>query len=213
MNVRRYSRCLFHLLVLFFLLLPSACLKSPVPNALYTLHATEEKPLGNEFVNFKDMILVMPVRMAPQLQNRGLLYQHSPNEAKSAANHLWAGPLDQQIAASITANLKILLATDNVAVFPGPRFGKTRYQVEVEIQDFSGDANSFSISAVYTISDNTSYTILQRKSFQQRQINTPAGFSGYAASASSALGALSREVSLALITAHRSQTDTSGLMQ
>lgn len=172
------------------------------PNALYTLHAAEDKPLGN-FAGFTEMIVVMPARLAPQLQGLGLLYQRSANEAQSAARHLWAGPLDQQIAENIADNLKILLATPNTAVFPGPRFGVPRYQVEVEVREFGGDLASFRLSAVYTVSDAQSRTIIARKDFRQRFTNNPAGYSGYVASASKALGALSREIAAALIDARR----------
>ncbi len=178
------------------------CFRASGPNALYTLSAAEEKPLGN-FAGFTEMIVVMPVRMAPQLQTLGLLYQHSANEAHSAARHLWAGPLDQQIAENIADNLKTLLNTPNTAVFPGPRFGVSRYQVEVEVQDFSGDSASFRFSAVYTVSDTQSRAIIARKNFRQSLANTPAGYSGYAASASKALGALSREIAAALMDARR----------
>jgi uncharacterized lipoprotein YmbA len=147
----------------------------------------------------------MPVRLAPQLQGRGLISQRSATEAKASPHHLWAGPLDQQIAENIAVNLKELLGTENVAVYPGPRFGISRYQVEIEINEFSGFEPSFTIRAVYTLSDTVGKTLLQRKSFQQTRNIDKSGYSSYVIAASQAIGDLSREVAVALINAHHKQ--------
>lgn len=192
-------------LLLVCALVLSACMAGPTANTLYTLQAAKQDRLGQEFSGFGEMILIMPVRLAPQLQGRGLISQRSATESKASLNHLWAGPLDQQIADNIVSNLKGFLGTDNVAVFPGPRFGVIRYQVEVEINDFSGTEQSFTTRAVCTLSDAASKTMLSRKSFQQtRNIDKP-DHSGYVASAAQAIGALSKEVATALLAARQSQ--------
>ena len=194
-----------HLPVLLCALMLSACITGPTANILHTLQPIKQEQLGREFAGFSDMILIMPVRLAPQLQGRGLLSQRSSTDARVSAHHLWAGPLDQQIAENIAGNLKELLGTDNVAVYPGPRFGITHYQVEVEINAFSGNGQSFVTSAVYTLSDTAGKSIVQRKSFQQtRNIDKP-DYSGYVSSASQAIGDLSKEVAAALVIARRTQ--------
>ncbi len=198
------SLCKLTSLLLCALLL-SACIAGPTANTLYTLQPAKQDRLGQEFSGFGEMILIMPVRLAPQLQGRGLISQRSATESKASLNHLWAGPLDQQIAENIVSNLKDFLGTDNVAVYPGPRFGVIRYQVEVEINDFSGFEQSFTTRAVCTLSDASSKTMLSRKSFQQtRNIDKP-DYSGYVERASQAIGALSKEVATALLAARQSQ--------
>jgi uncharacterized lipoprotein YmbA len=147
----------------------------------------------------------MPVRLAPQLQNRGLVSQRSATEFTASIDHLWAGPLDQQIAVNLIGNLKELLGTDNLAIYPGPRFGATRYQVEVEISEFSGNEQSFTLRAIYTLSDNATKTMLQRKSFFRTLTIDKPVHSGYVESASRAIGDLSKEVAVALLAAHQSQ--------
>lgn len=186
-------------------LLLSGCLDPRTTNTLYSLQPVRQPPLGRDFADFREMILLMPVQLAPHLQGRGLLNQHSSGEARTAANHLWAGPLDQQIAQQIIANLKDLLATDNIAGYPGPRFAHIRYQLEVEISEFSGNGQAFTTIAVYTLSDTVSKTIMARKTFRQtRPIDKPE-YSGYVDNASRAIADLSRVVASALLTAHRSQ--------
>jgi uncharacterized lipoprotein YmbA len=184
-------------------LLLSACVAGPTANTLYTLQPARQNRLGQDFSGFKEMILVMPVRLAPQLQGRGMVSQRSATESKASANHLWAGQLDQQIAETVVSNLKDLLDTDNVAVYPGPRYGVTRYQVEVEINDFSGFDQTFTTRAVCTVSDAFNKTMLYRKSFQQtRNIDKP-DYTGYVERATQAIGDLSKEVATALLVAHR----------
>jgi hypothetical protein len=198
---KRIQRLLLLLCTLFL----SACISGPTANTLYTLQPARQDRLGQEFSGFKEMILVMPVRLAPQLQGRGLVSQRSVTESKTSANHLWAGQLDQQVAETVVSNLKDLLGTDNVAVYPGPRYGAIRYQVEIEINDFSGSEQSFTTRAVCTLSDTASKTMLYRKSFQQtRHIDKP-DYSGYVEQASEAIGDLSKEVASALLAARQSQ--------
>jgi uncharacterized lipoprotein YmbA len=187
-------------------LLLSACVAGPTANTLYTLQPARQERLGQEFSGFGEMILIMPVRLAPQLQGRGLVNQRSATESKASLNHLWAGPLEQQIAENIVSNLKDFLGTDNVAVYPGPRYGVIRYQVEIEINDFSGFEQSFTTRAVCTLSDAASKTMLYRKSFQQtRHIDKP-DYSGYVEHASQAIGDLSKELAAALLATRQSQT-------
>lgn len=47
--------------------------------------------------------------------------------------------LDRQIGQRMTVALQQLLATDNIAQYPGPRYAVIGYQIEVEVQEFSGD--------------------------------------------------------------------------
>lgn len=192
--------------LLVCVLLLSACLAPTATNTLYTLQSIRQQPLGPEFRDFKEIILVMPVQLAPHLQGRGLISQGSSGEARTSATHLWAGPLDLQIGQQIASTLKDLLATDNVAVYPGPRFGVIRYQLEVEMSEFSGNDRSFTAIAVCTLSDTVGKTIVSRKTFRQTRAIDKPDYSGYVENASQALADLSKEAAAALLAVRRSQT-------
>lgn len=186
-------------------LLLGGCLKPTTNNILYALQPVRQPPLGHDFTTSKELILLMPIQLAPHLQGRGLLTQRTSGEARASANHLWAGPLDQQISQQMVADLKDLLATDQVAAYPGPRYGVIHYQLEVDINEFSGNGRQFITTAVYTLSDSVRKTIVARKTFRQtRPIDKPE-YSGYVDSGSQAVADLSREVAAALLSAHRSQ--------
>ncbi|MDD2462409.1 MAG: PqiC family protein [Desulfobulbus sp.] len=195
-TLRRLLRQL--LLVSVVLWLPG-CLASTKTATLYSLQLIEQAPLTLHSQTLPDMILVMPVRVAPHLQGRSLLYQQANGETHAASTHLWAAALDRQIGQKLTSHLQALLASTNVTLFPGPRYAIPRYQVEIEVQEFSGDGYNFSTLATYTLSDTISKTIRARKNFRQnRPIDNP-GYSGYVEAASRAVADLSREVAAALL--------------
>ena len=196
-----------HWHLLLWTLLLSACLGPSNSTTLHALQPVRQQPLTLDWKNLNDITLLMPVQLAPHLQVRGLLNQQAPGEVRASATHLWAGPLEQQVSQQIVAGLKDLLATENVAAFPGPRFGTTRFQVEVELSEFSGNDQSFTTTAAYTLSDATTKTILTRKSFRQtRPIDKPE-HSSYVASASQAIADLSKEIAAALLAARRMQPE------
>lgn len=186
----------------------TGCFSGPRPAPVYFLQTSTQQQLEPGLPGFAEMILVMPVRLAPQLQGRGLLLQDASGETMASLNHRWTGPLDQQIADTVSAELKSLLGTDHVSVYPGPRYGVTRYQLELEIHAFGAQAGLFTVQAVYTLNDAASKTMLQRKSFTTTQTMDNPDPSGYVAAASQAVAQLSRAAAEALIAAHRSQSIT-----
>jgi len=181
----------------------AGCLASTNPATLYSLQRLNQEPLQVQAAPLQEMILVMPVRVAPHLQGRSLLYQQPTGETRAAATHLWAAALDKQLGQKVTTDLQFLLGSTNVTLFPGPRYATAKYQVEIEVQEFSGGDKIFSTLATYTLSDRFAKTILARKNFRQnRPIDNP-GYSGYVASASHAASDLSREIALSLLAVHR----------
>jgi uncharacterized lipoprotein YmbA len=201
-NRRLYPRflCLTALCALLF----SACITAPA-TFLHTLQPVRQQPLGQDFAGFSGLILLMPVRLAPHLQGRGLIDRLADGASHVSTTHLWAGPLDEQIGQQLVGSLRDLLATDHIGLYPGPRFGDVRYQLEVEINEFNGNGDVFTIVAVYTVSDSVAKTILTRKTFRQTQAIDKPDYSGYVANASQAIADLSREAAITLLAVHRSR--------
>ena len=192
------SRFLPGLWALALLVLLSGCLAQSKPATLHSLQPPVQQPLSPRPFVLQGLVLLMPIQAAPHLQGRNLLVQRPDGEAQATSGHLWTATLDRQIGQRMTVALQQLLATDNIAQYPGPRYGAIGYQIEVEVQEFSGDNHNFTTQATYTISDIASKTILRRKTFHQQRIIDKADFSGYVASASQALADLSREVAINL---------------
>jgi len=190
-------RSVHALLLLAVTLLLSGCLAATKTATLYSLQLIDQPPLASP-PNLAGMVLVMPVQVAAHLQGRSILFQQTNGESRAAATHLWAATLDKQIGQKVTSHLQHLLASADIALFPGPRYGVSRYQVEIEIEEFSGNGQTFTALATYTLSDRSTKRILVRKRFQQnRPIDKP-DYSGYVAAASRAVADLSREIAAAL---------------
>ncbi len=183
---------------LALLVLLSGCLAQSKPATLHSLQPPVQQSLSSRPLPLPGLVLLMPIQAAPHLQGRNLLMQRPDGEAQATSGHLWTATLDRQIGQRMTVALQQLLATDNIAQYPGPRYAVIGYQIEVEVQEFSGDGHNFTTQATYTISDMARKTILRRKTFHQQRIIDKADFSGYVASASQALADLSREVAINL---------------
>ena len=192
-------RCplVFGTLCCLLALLLNGCVSKPAQTPVYTL---EPLPAGETVHqgSASGLILVMPVRLPPQLRQRGIVTEQQPGGPQMLVGQLWAGSLDEQIGAKLTADLQTLLSTPNVAQYPGPRFGTVRRQVETEISRFSGDAQSFTLRAVCTISDPEARRILSRSSFTRTVPVSGQGSSDYVAAATQVLHEFSREVAAIL---------------
>lgn len=185
----------------------------PAPSTEYSLEPLADSAAGEQRAILTGLIMVMPVRLPPQLKQQGIVTEEDGAGPRMLIGHLWAGPLDEQIGAKLTADLQTLLGTSQVTLYPGPRFGQTRHQVETEIVRFSGDQSSFTLKAVYTVSDPEARRILARKTFS-RTVPIEAGVekkaadaradasrgerTAYVAAASRALDEFSREVAAEL---------------
>nr|WP_320009810.1 PqiC family protein [uncultured Desulfobulbus sp.] len=176
----------------------AGCLSSTPTATLYSLQRINQPPLAPGGHGTQEMILVLPVRIAPHLQGRSLLYQQEDGEARAAASHLWSASLDKQLATQLTGQLQQLLATANVSLFPGPRYAQAGYLVELEVEEFSGDGSSFRTLATYTISDRKEKVLRLRKIYQHQSTIDTTGYTGYVHAASYALADLSKEVARSL---------------
>ena len=183
-------------------LILGGCINKPAPTTVYALEPLT--PSGTAvhkataLTGLNGLIMVMPVRLPPHLRQKSIVVEEAGAGPKMLAAHLWAGPLDEQISANLVASLQTLLASPNVALYPGPRYSKALYQVETEIIRFSGDSRNFTLRAVTTISDPDQRRILTRKAFTETLPIEGQGYSAYVAAASKVLGHLSTDVAASL---------------
>lgn len=184
---------------LIIALLLSGCFNHSPNISLYSLSPiapTSTLPTKNE--RFNAMTIVMPVRLAPQLNQTGMFVRVTPEKLHISTHHLWSAPLEKQITVTLSENLSRQLQTANVAVYPGPRYGKYVYSVEVDIQDFSAFGEKFKLQAVWTINSLPQKKILKRAGFSKTLNSPQKDYDGYVKSASDAVGQLSQEIADAL---------------
>lgn len=176
--------------------LAAGCVSSGRPVHQYTLETIRSREQPRlDATDIHTMILVGPINLPRQYTGRAIVTRTGPAVIKSSATHLWAAPLEDQIAATMVQDLAILLKSDTIAVFPGPRFGDKKWQLVLDVKQFSGSPNKdFTCSLIWTINDLAARKIVQRKNFT---LTVPVGedsFRAYVTTASAALAALSREL-------------------
>ena len=174
----------------------SGCVSRPAPTTVYVLEPLPQTRMTQK-TRLPGLVLVMPVRLPPQLRQKSIVVEEAEGP-KVLVGHLWAGPLDEQIGANLAADLQQLLGSADVALYPGPRYSRARYQVETELTRFSGDDRLFTLQGVVTVSDPGERRILSRQSFTRTAPVEGRGYSAYVTAASQTVGALSREIAATL---------------
>lgn len=188
-------------LPLIFALLVSGCFNQSSYISLYSLSPIPPKStLTTQKKPFNAMTIVMPVRLAPQLNQAGIFVKLTPERSYISTHHLWSAPLEKQITVTMSENLSRLLHSANFAIYPGPRFGNFVYSVEVDIQDFSAFGENFLIQAVWTINSLHQKSILKRAVFSKTLDSPQQNFEDYVKAASDAVSQLSLEIASALRT-------------
>lgn len=142
----------------------AGCPGKPSPVNLYSLYPVNNK-VKNITGEYTAMTVIMPVRLAPHLEQAGPVSAKQPPRTDTSPLHLWSAPLDRQLTQVITANLSNILHSPYITTYPGPRYAKYRYQIEVEILEFSNRGSFFEMQALWSVSDVPKKNILMRSRF------------------------------------------------
>ncbi|WP_028583219.1 PqiC family protein [Desulfogranum mediterraneum] len=168
--------------------------------SLYPSHPSIPAGVRLEQQGYSSQTLIMPVQLAPQLQHLGIVSRPSPATTRISPLSRWSGPLDEQFAGVIAANLKALLRSPHISIYPGPRYGRQRLMVEIRLDSFSPLRDQFNLEASWTISDVPSRRQLKQTSSSYTIPLSQPGYEGYAAAGSATAGLLSLEIAQALQT-------------
>ena len=184
-------RPLINLMVMLLIIGPAGCIGRGSPIHQYTLAAMAESGAPPVLkYNGRGVILVGPVTLPQQFAGSSIVTRFGPTVIRSSSTHLWAAPLDEQIAAVISRDLSLLLQSGNVSVYPGPRFAEKRYQVDLAIDRFDGmPGKEFTCNLTWTINDLQTRKIIQRKNFS---LTIPVNEDNYGAYVTAASTVISR---------------------
>jgi uncharacterized lipoprotein YmbA len=190
--IPRRTFLLFGLGLLFVL----GCASSP-PTRFYTLSSLQEG--GSERREFASdqspVIIVGPIKFSEYLDRTEIVTRSSSNKITLSDFDVWAGSLAEDFSRVLAENLSVLLSTERVIVYPGPRPSSVDYQIVVNVTRFDGPlGGEVSLIARWTILEGKEKKLVfARKS----AIIEPSGGSGYeamVAAHSRALEKLSREI-------------------
>jgi len=182
------------------LLLVLGCASSPA-SRYYTLSSLQEggrnpkeSPYGQGLT-----IVVGPIKLPEYLDRAEIVARSGSNRIMVSDFDLWAGSLAEDFSRAIAANLSVLLSTENVIVYPGPRLSSVDYRIIVDVIRFDGPlGGDVSLIARWAIMEGKEKKlVLVRRS----TVIEPSGAQGYeamVAADSRALEKLSREIAEAI---------------
>ena len=185
------------LLVLFMAVLMAGCGSSPTPVEFYTLNSLNGIPQQANPADAAQNIAIGigPVKIPKILDRPQIVTRTGPNTIKVDEFHRWAGPLGTEIAQVLAENISLLLATDQVAVYPWDVDFKPDYRIALDIRYFEGQlGENVFLDVVWRVSGRESQEILATKA---SVINEPLSVPDYetlVAAKSQALAQLSREI-------------------
>jgi hypothetical protein len=185
------------LLVLFIAVLLAGCGGSPTPLEFYTLNSLNGIPQQANPADAAQNIAIGigPVKIPKILDRPQIVTRTGPNTIKVDEFHRWAGPLGTEIAQVLAENISLLLATDQVAVYPWDVDFKPDYRIALDIRYFEGQlGENVFLDVVWRVSGRESQKILATIA---SVINEPLSVPDYetlVAAKSQALAQLSREI-------------------
>jgi len=185
------------LLVLFIAVLLAGCSGGPTPVEFYTLNSLNGMPQQANPADAAQNIAIGigPVKIPKILDRPQIVTRTGPNKIKVDEFHRWAGPLGTEIAQVLAENISLLLATDQVAVYPWEVDFKPQYRIALDIRYFEGQlGENVFLDVVWRVSDQANQKILATKSSVINETLASADYEALVAAKSQAIAQLSREI-------------------
>jgi uncharacterized lipoprotein YmbA len=186
------------LVVTFTTLLLTGCGSSSPRVDFYTLNpltgmqAEANTPAADQ----KLSIGVGPVEIPEILDRPQIVTRSGPNKLNVDEFHRWAGRLDESFAQVLAQNISLLLATDQVAVYPWQADFKPRYRIALKISYFEGQwGKDVLLEAIWSVTSRQSQqTHRMRKSVINEPLSPEPDYEALVAAHSRAIAQLSREI-------------------
>lgn len=130
-------------LIALFALLLSGCRGSTPKTEFYTLNSIRNTQMDAKPISAGQplSIGVGPVTIPQMLDRPQIVSRTGPNTLQIDEFHRWAGRLNEDFARVLAENISLMLATEQVDVYPWDVSFKPRYQVILEVQRFEGRLN------------------------------------------------------------------------
>jgi uncharacterized lipoprotein YmbA len=186
------------LVATFTALLLTGCGSSSPKVAFYTLNplSGRQDEAKTPATDQKLSIGVGPVEIPQMLDRPQIVTRSGPNKLNVDEFHRWAGRLDESFAQVLAENISLLLATDQVAVYPWQTDFKPRYRIALKISYFEGQwGKDVILEATWSVSSQQSQqTHTQRKSVISEPLSPEPDYEALVAAHSRAIAQLSREI-------------------
>ena len=138
------------------IVLLNGCRTSSPPVEFYTLNPVIESSGGNTEVNVREDLAVGvgPMEMPKSIDRPQMVTRTAPNVVSVDEFHRWAGSLREDFMRALTANLAVLLKTDQVTAYPWEDYFRPVYRIFLDIHRFDGElGNQMVLDITCTITD------------------------------------------------------------
>lgn len=167
----------------------------PDPSRFYVLTATVEPTGARSPASFG----VGPITMPEYLKRATIVTRTLPNEITPSSVDRWGEPLDRAVPRILQEDLRRLLGTDQVVIFPWYVSSRPDLQVAIDFLLFERDANGrVTLAARWEIRDPETGAVLRTGETRTSRDPAGAGTSASVAAQSEALGELGRDAAAAL---------------
>ena len=185
------------LLVWFTAVLLAGCGGSPTPVEFYTLNSLSgmTQQANPAAADQNIAIGISPVEIPKILDRPQIVTRTGPNKIKVDEFHRWAGPLQAGVAQVLAENISLLLATDQVVVYPWEVDFKPHYRIALDIRYFEGQlGENVVLDVVWRVSGQENQKMQAVKRSVIKEPLSATDYEALVAAKSQAIGQLSREI-------------------
>ncbi len=179
----------------------TACAGATEPSRFYTLSTPpeleQERPKTNKQREIS--IGVGPVELPPYLDRPQIVTQSTRHKLDLAEFDQWAEPLRDNFTRVLAENLSVLMATDQIAIFPWRRPVSIDYQIAVKVIRFDTASGATVLVARWNLFGKDGRELLYTGRSSFRQPVNGASFEATVAAMSETLADFSREVATATL--------------
>jgi hypothetical protein len=190
------------MIIFIAIALLTGCRSSSPPVQFYTLNAVIESSEGQADANVRENLAVGvgPMEIPKSIDRPQLVIRTAPNRLYVDEFHRWAGSLREDFIRTLTANLAILLKTNQVTAYPWEDYFRPDYRVFLDVHRFDGNpGDRIVLDVTCTITDREG----RRSLFVHKsRIEEPVAETQYAALISAknkTIAKLSRELAQIII--------------
>jgi len=185
--------------VIFTPLLLAGCGSSSPRVEFYTLNPLSGIQAGanTPATDQKLSIGVGPVEIPEILDRPQIVTRSGPNKLNVDEFHRWAGRMNESLAGVLAQNISLLLATDQVAVYPWQTDFKPHYRIALKIRYFEGQwGKDVLLEAVWSVSGQQSQqtNTIRESVINAGPLSTEADYEALVAAHNRAIAQLSREI-------------------
>jgi uncharacterized lipoprotein YmbA len=140
-----------------------------------------------------------PIELPEYLDRPQIVTRVSSNEVRFADFERWAGPLEDDLAGTLAANLSGLLRTDRIALYPWKGTTPIDCRVEIQVSRFDGKpGDHVSLQGKWSVLSRDRKQTFVTKASIVREPTNGKGYEALVAAQSRAVATLSREIAEAI---------------